>query len=240
MTNTSDNLRDILPSYQQTKIIHGAKILEIVYLGLWYQLTLDTNELRGMITQRENPDKFDQEWFAKYQPGGKHYNETCHKIKVDFTWHDKHKPQVGGYFVLYPDGYQSYSPAEPFEAGNKLMHIDWNHGPTDVQVNHLFFQLRHNLNTIRWGHQPIDKVMEELTSEPVRFAENQQVWVAGKSLVALLEKRGIAIGRVPRRGGNPLFVDTEGLYVPHDILIRAEFNGQMLVRHVASWVVIEE
>jgi len=239
MTNTSDNLRNTLPSYQQTKIIHGAKILEIVEERDGYLLTLDTNELRGMITKREDT-AHDKEWAASYEPGGKYYNEACHKIKVDFTWHSKHDPRVGGYFVLYPDGYQSYSPAEPFEAGNKLVQVQWNHRPTDAQVNHLFFQLRHNLNTIRWGHQPIDKVMEQLTSEPVRFAENQQVWVAGKSLVALLEKRGIATGRVPRRGGNPLFIDTEGLYVPHDILIRAELDGQMLVRHVASWVVIEE
>lgn len=29
----------------------------------------------------------------------------------------KHKPQVGGYYVVYDDGYKSYSPAAPFEAG---------------------------------------------------------------------------------------------------------------------------
>lgn len=32
-------------------------------------------------------------------------------------WHEKHKPQVGGYYVVYEDGYKSYSPAAPFEAG---------------------------------------------------------------------------------------------------------------------------
>lgn len=29
----------------------------------------------------------------------------------------KHSPVVGGYFVLYEDGYQSFSPAATFEAG---------------------------------------------------------------------------------------------------------------------------
>jgi hypothetical protein len=30
---------------------------------------------------------------------------------------NKHNPQVGGYWVLYDDGYQSYSPAKAFEEG---------------------------------------------------------------------------------------------------------------------------
>lgn len=29
----------------------------------------------------------------------------------------KHDPQVGGYLVIYDDGYESWSPAEAFEAG---------------------------------------------------------------------------------------------------------------------------
>ena len=32
-------------------------------------------------------------------------------------WHQKHNPEVGGYFVQYADGYQSYSPAKAFEEG---------------------------------------------------------------------------------------------------------------------------
>lgn len=33
----------------------------------------------------------------------------------------KHDPQEGGYYVLYQDGYHSYSPAEPFEDGYTLI-----------------------------------------------------------------------------------------------------------------------
>lgn len=29
----------------------------------------------------------------------------------------KHNPQEGGYYIVYPDGYKSFSPAEPFESG---------------------------------------------------------------------------------------------------------------------------
>lgn len=33
----------------------------------------------------------------------------------------KHKPEVGGYWVLYEDGYTSYSPAAAFESGYTLL-----------------------------------------------------------------------------------------------------------------------
>lgn len=29
----------------------------------------------------------------------------------------KHKPEVGGYYVVYEDGYKSFSPASAFESG---------------------------------------------------------------------------------------------------------------------------
>lgn len=33
----------------------------------------------------------------------------------------KHKPEVGGYFVHYADGYESFSPAKAFEEGYTLV-----------------------------------------------------------------------------------------------------------------------
>jgi hypothetical protein len=36
---------------------------------------------------------------------------------VDQAYMDKHKPEVGGYFVQYDDGYKSFSPAKAFEEG---------------------------------------------------------------------------------------------------------------------------
>lgn len=32
-------------------------------------------------------------------------------------WHEKHRPQIGGFFVRYEDGYTSFSPATAFEEG---------------------------------------------------------------------------------------------------------------------------
>jgi hypothetical protein len=36
---------------------------------------------------------------------------------VPATWMERHRPEIGGYFVRYPDGYTSYSPAQAFEGG---------------------------------------------------------------------------------------------------------------------------
>lgn len=38
-------------------------------------------------------------------------------FKVDHDYVRKHKPQAGGYYVVYKDGYKSWSPAEAFEDG---------------------------------------------------------------------------------------------------------------------------
>lgn len=38
-------------------------------------------------------------------------------VRVDHEYMRKHKPQVGGYFVQYKDGYRSFSPADAFEDG---------------------------------------------------------------------------------------------------------------------------
>ncbi len=36
-------------------------------------------------------------------------------------YYAKHKPQPGGYYVVYADGYASYSPAKAFEEGYTLV-----------------------------------------------------------------------------------------------------------------------
>ena len=40
-------------------------------------------------------------------------------VNVDVTaeYMKKHRPQIGGYYVLYEDGYQSFSPSAAFEDG---------------------------------------------------------------------------------------------------------------------------
>jgi hypothetical protein len=38
-------------------------------------------------------------------------------FRVEHDYMHKHKPKVGGYYVVYKDGYKSFSPAEAFEEG---------------------------------------------------------------------------------------------------------------------------
>ncbi len=40
---------------------------------------------------------------------------------VSRAYMDRYDPKVGGYFVVYSDGYQSFSPAEAFEEGYTLV-----------------------------------------------------------------------------------------------------------------------
>ena len=37
------------------------------------------------------------------------------------SWFNKHMPEAGGYFIVYEDGYESYSPMEAFESGYTLI-----------------------------------------------------------------------------------------------------------------------
>lgn len=38
-------------------------------------------------------------------------------VKLDAAFMRKHEPKVGGYYVVYQDGYKSFSPADAFEGG---------------------------------------------------------------------------------------------------------------------------
>lgn len=39
------------------------------------------------------------------------------RVTVTAEYMRKHRPQIGGYFVSYEDGYQSFSPAKAFDEG---------------------------------------------------------------------------------------------------------------------------
>jgi hypothetical protein len=42
-------------------------------------------------------------------------------FRVELAYLNKHKPQVGGYYVVYEGGYESFSPADAFEDGYTLI-----------------------------------------------------------------------------------------------------------------------
>ena len=64
-------------------------------------------------------EAFKIELIVTGEDGGKLVPEdaTLDKIHVTKEYMDKHEPQVGGYYVRYADGYESWSPAEAFEDG---------------------------------------------------------------------------------------------------------------------------
>ncbi len=42
-------------------------------------------------------------------------------VRMDADWFGKHNPVEGGYYVVYKDGYKSFSLAEAFEDGYTLV-----------------------------------------------------------------------------------------------------------------------
>ena len=86
-----------LPKYLCTKTVWALKIKAIVRDGEGEDRESDGS---AMITPED----------ARYSPI---------KVDADYMW--KHKPEVGGYYVVYADGYKSFSPAKAFEEGYTLI-----------------------------------------------------------------------------------------------------------------------
>lgn len=85
-----------MPRYVSHKKVWALKIAEITF-------DRDAAEL----------DNRETDGSAIITPAEKGYG----KFKVDAAYVQKHKPEVGGYYVVYADGYKSWSPAKAFEEG---------------------------------------------------------------------------------------------------------------------------
>jgi hypothetical protein len=81
-----------MPKYKCHKEVFALKIKELI------DTTIDGNETDGS---------------RLLIPEEKEYNG----FRVNHEYMHKHKPEVGGYYVVYTDGYKSYSPAKAFEEG---------------------------------------------------------------------------------------------------------------------------
>lgn len=79
-----------MPKYECHKTVHAYKIAAIQYEHD------DSGVVHAIITPED----------AGYR-----------SFIVDEAYLNKHKPEVGGYYVVYEDGYKSFSPAKAFEAG---------------------------------------------------------------------------------------------------------------------------
>jgi len=82
----------MMPQYQSHKKVWALKISELKHTG-----TPDQESDGSLMAL------FDEDGFAP--------------IKLSAEFVQKHKPKVGGYYVLYLDGYKSFSPPEAFETG---------------------------------------------------------------------------------------------------------------------------
>lgn len=88
-----------MPRYRSHKIVHALKIKAIEF---------DIDAAR-----REERETDGSATIIPEDPDGIGYAP----FKVDVEYVRKHKPQAGGYYVVYPDGYKSWSPAAAFEDG---------------------------------------------------------------------------------------------------------------------------
>jgi len=89
-----------MPRYKCHKIVHALLIQAIVFDSDLARAAGRETDGTARITPAE-------EGFAPF------------KVGADYL--RRHKPEVGGYYVVYEDGYISYSPAEPFESGYSAM-----------------------------------------------------------------------------------------------------------------------
>lgn len=85
-----------MTEYQSHKRVHGEKILKIIPEAEVPEDAADRPEIGGAQIV------FDNMTFINVEP----------------AYLEKHKPEIGGYVVIYKGGYASFSPAKAFEEGN--------------------------------------------------------------------------------------------------------------------------
>jgi hypothetical protein len=85
-----------LPLWKSHKKVRAVKIKSVVFD--WELARAEDRETDGGAT------------ITPEEPG-------IFPFKVNRNYVNKHDPTAGGYYVLYEDGYESWSPAEAFESG---------------------------------------------------------------------------------------------------------------------------
>ena len=87
--NDMEEAQSALPEWVSHKRVWAAKIVELHFFG------------------KKSP------WFQAARAD----LDCGHSVTLGREYLAKHQPQVGGYYVRYQDGYESWSPAEAFEGG---------------------------------------------------------------------------------------------------------------------------
>lgn len=109
-----------LPQYQCHKKVRAVKIAAIVvelmpkFSGATcrgcFQLGTACNNCERCTWEKTHGSKLGV--VLKYVDGF-----ATKDILVSIDYFKKHSPKSGGYYVLYEDGYESFSPADAFEKG---------------------------------------------------------------------------------------------------------------------------
>jgi hypothetical protein len=89
-------MNENLPLYQCHKKVRAAKIGSIAQHGQTGAASLDLVMPEGV-------------------------GERFLSVDVTAEWMARFKPETGGYYVVYQDGYASFSPAKAFEEGYELL-----------------------------------------------------------------------------------------------------------------------
>lgn len=101
MKNHSDTTQIELPRYRCHKEVHALQIRDIIF-------DRDVAEKEGRETDGTVTLHF--------------HNEAYTPKKMPHAWASKHSPLLkDGYYVVYADGYASFSPKEAFEGGYTLI-----------------------------------------------------------------------------------------------------------------------
>lgn len=93
-----------LPQYKCHKVVHAVKIKAIAY--------------------KPNPDETGRSAASSYGAVIAPEETSILPFDVPAEFVNKHNPHVGGYYVVYEDGYASFSPANAFEEGYTLIPAD--------------------------------------------------------------------------------------------------------------------
>ena len=91
--------KEHLPLYQSHKTVRAVKIAIIEYHRV------ETDGAAGLV-----PSRLKSATIFPADPGIKPFEVSAEYV-------NRHAPHHGGYYVLYEDGYESFSPAGPFESG---------------------------------------------------------------------------------------------------------------------------
>lgn len=162
------------PEYKSHKIVRAGRITQLAQEGdqaMQQRVTLIFGELARQVDGEINVPTVD----------------------VTAEWYVKHGVHTGGYYVVYEDGYTSFSPEEAFVSGytkvEKVETLDewywldlrWFKGFADTHGG--------RYNTIRWGSPSISaKLFMDLKHQRQAVRQHKQVWLFGLSVARYFDQ----------------------------------------------------